>query len=133
MTKVLEDIGILQDLTVVAIAKGEDRNAGRERFFMNGRGEFSLPPNDPVLYYLQRLRDEAHRYAVSSHQMRRKKAIKDNALDNIGGVGAKKRSALIRYFGSAKAVENASTYDLQKVAGISANLAQAIYDYFHEK
>ena len=133
VTQVLEDIGILADLTVVAIAKGEDRNAGRERFFMNGRSEFSLPPNDPVLYYLQRLRDEAHRYAVSSHQMRRKKAIKDNALDNIEGVGAKKRAALIRYFGSAKAVENASMHDLQKVEGISANLAQAIYDYFHEK
>lgn len=133
VTEVLEDIGVLPDVTVVAIAKGEDRNAGRERFFMTGRSEFTLPPNDPVLYYLQKIRDEAHRYAVSSHQMRRKKAIKDNALGAIEGVGAKKRAALIRYFGSAKAVENAAIHDLQKVDGISEKLAQAIYDFFHEK
>lgn len=136
--QVLDDYGVSDDLTVVAIAKGEDRNAGREQFFMRSATEgvplrhFTLPPDDPALYYLQRIRDEAHRYAVSSHQGRRKKAISDNKLDQISGVGAKKRAALIRYFGSARAVENASVKELLSVQGVSKSLAEAIYAYFHD-
>ena len=126
----LEPFNILSDITVVAIAKGEDRNAGRERFFMPGRSEFSLPHKDQTLYYLQKIRDEAHRFAVSSHQRRRVKAIKDTALDDIAGIGAKRKAALIRYFGSAKAASEASIRDLQKVEGISMQKAQEIYEYF---
>ncbi len=132
VSEVLEEIGILHDLTVVAIAKGEDRNAGRERFFMNDRDEFSLPMNDPALYYLQKIRDEAHRFAVSSHRARRTKAMSENPLDNIDGIGAKKKAALIRYFGSSKAVQDARIADLEKVEGISKSLAQTIFDYFHQ-
>ncbi len=127
---VLEDIGVLSDLTVVAIAKGEDRNAGREKFHMPGRAEFTLPPNDSTLYYLQRIRDEAHRFAVSSHQVRRKKSMKDTSLDDVPGIGAKRKAALIRYFGSARAATEASAHDLQKVDGISQAKAKEIYEYF---
>jgi excinuclease ABC subunit C len=128
--EVLAEYGILDDLTVVAIAKGEDRSAGREQFFMPGRERFDLPVSDSRLHYLQRLRDEAHRFAVGAHRTRRKKAISDNPLDDVPGIGAKKKSALLRYFGSAKAVRDAGVADLQKVEGVSKNLAQQIYDHF---
>ncbi len=129
--EVLEDFGILDRVKLVAIAKGEDRNAGREQFFMDGRMGFQLPVNDPVLHYLQRLRDEAHRFAVGSHRVRRAKQISDSPLDGIPGIGAKRKKDLLHYFGSAKAVAAAGLSDLQKVEGISKSIAQTIYDHFH--
>lgn len=129
--EVLEDLGILDDVVLVAIAKGEDRNAGREKFFMVGREMFQLPVNEPVLHYLQRLRDEAHRFAIGAHRTRRSNALKSSPLDDIEGIGAKRKKALLLYFGSAKAVEAAGVEDLQKVEGISGSIAHKIYDYFH--
>ncbi len=128
---VLEEFGILGELTLVSIAKGEDRNAGRERFFMAGRKPFQLPVNDPVLHYLQRLRDEAHRFAIGSHRTRRKKQITSSPLDDIAGIGAKRKKALLHHFGSGKAVSNAGAGDLEKAEGISKAVAQKIYDHFH--
>lgn len=131
--EVLEELGIKDDVTIVGIAKGEDRNAGREKFFMPGREMFQLPINDPVLHYLQRLRDEAHRFAIGSHRARRSKAISSSPLDEIGGIGARRKKALLLHFGSAKAVAAAGVDNLAKVDGVSQNLAQKIYDYFHGK
>lgn len=128
---VLEDLGILDRLTLVAIAKGEDRNAGREKFVMDGRVEFQLPVDDPVLHYLQRLRDEAHRFAVGAHRTRREKKITESPLDGVAGIGAKRKKALLHYFGSGKAVAAAGVDDLEKVEGISKAMAQKIYDHFH--
>lgn len=119
------------DITVVGIAKGPDRNAGRERFFMSGREEFSLPPDDPALYYLQRLRDEAHRFAIGTHRAKRAKAIGISGLEEVSGIGAVRKKALLHYFGSAKAVAGAGIEDLRRVTGISAAAAKKIYDYFH--
>ncbi len=129
--EVLEELGILNQLTLVAIAKGADRNAGREKFFMLGREMFQLPMNDPALHYLQRLRDEAHRFAIGSHRARRAKAFTASPLDNISGIGAKRKKALLMHFGSAKAVQSASVDGLEKVDGVSKSLAKKIYDYFH--
>lgn len=128
----LTELGIHNDVTVVAIAKGPDRNAGRERFFMPGRDAFSLPPDDPVLYFLQRLRDEAHRFAITSHRLRRSKALGASPLDSLPGIGAKRKKALLLHFGSAKAVAEAGVADLQKVTGISKAVAERIYAFFHE-
>ena len=128
---VLEDFGILDELTIVAISKGPDRNAGREKFHMDGRAEFQLPENDPVLHYLQRLRDEAHRFAIGSHRARRQRQISTSLLDDVDGIGAKRKKALLLYFGSAKAVSSAGIDDLLKVEGISRSIAQKIYDHFH--
>jgi len=127
---VLEDLGI-EDLPLVGIAKGPDRDAGRERFFRSDRPSFLLPPNHPVLYFVQRLRDEAHRFAVGSHQARRKKAAGANPLDTIPGIGAARKKALMHHFGSAKAVSQAGLADLEAVEGISAALAKTIYERFH--
>lgn len=132
VTEVLTELGALEKICLVAIAKGPDRNAGRESFHMNGRAEFSLPPKTPVLYYLQRLRDEAHRFAIGTHRSRRKKQMKSNPLDAIAGVGPGRKKALLAYFGSAKAVSNASRAELEKAEGISAKLADIIYGYFNE-
>jgi excinuclease ABC subunit C len=121
----------LHGLAIVGIAKGPDRNAGRERFFMPGKPPFSLPPNDPVLYFVQRLRDEAHRFAIGSHRAKRKKAMSENSLDDIPGIGPSRKRALLRHFGSAKSVSRAGLPDLQAVDGISEAMAQQIYDYFH--
>jgi excinuclease ABC subunit C len=129
---VLAELG-LHGLAIVGIAKGPDRNAGRERFFMPGKPAFSLPPNDPVLYFVQRLRDEAHRFAIGSHRAKRKKAMAENLLDDIPGVGPTRKRALLKHFGSAKSVSRAGVSDLQAVAGISAAMAQQIYDYFHDR
>ncbi len=129
---VLEELGILDDLTVVAISKGPDRNAGREEFHMNGRESFRLPINDPSLFYLQRLRDESHRFAIGAHRQRRAKGITKSTLDQIPGIGPKRKKALLVHFGSAKAVEDAGIADLLKVEGISESFAQSIYDYFHD-
>ncbi len=119
------------DLNLVAIAKGPDRNAGREQFFRPGRAPFQLPPNDPALYYLQRLRDEAHRWAIGAHRAKRSAAITgQNPLDEITGVGVRRKKALLHRFGSAKGVSNATVADLQTVEGVNAALAQRIYDHF---
>lgn len=131
VTEVLEDYGILDQLCVVAISKGPDRNAGREQFHMNGRESFTLPENTAVLHYLQRLRDEAHRFVIGAHRTRRAKQITDSPLDGIAGIGAKKKKALLAYFGSGKAVAAAGVEDLELVEGVSKVLAQQIYDHFH--
>lgn len=128
----LTELGIAQEMTVVAIAKGEDRNAGREKFFMPGKSVFQLPVNEPVLHYLQRLRDEAHRFAIGTHRNKRIKQIGENPLDEIAGIGPKRKKALLMHFGSAKAVSQAGVADLEKVEGISSEVAQKIYDHFHE-
>ena len=127
---VLAELGI-NDICMAAIAKGPDRNAGREQFFMPGRAPFMLPPNHPVLYFLQRLRDEAHRFAISAHRAKRSKAIGQSLLDEVAGIGVTRKKALLRHFGSAKGVAAAGIADLQAVAGISAAMAKKIYDHFH--
>ena len=129
--EVLEGLGVIDLVTIVGIAKGEDRDAGREKFFMHGREMFQLPVNDPVLNYLQRLRDEAHRFAIGAHRVRRSKAISDSPLDDIAGVGDRRKKALLLHFGSGKAVSAAGIEDLARVEGISHALAQKIYDHFH--
>jgi len=127
---VLEDQGI-EDVLLVGISKGPDRDAGREHFYMKGREPFRLDPKNPVLYYLQRLRDEAHRFAIGSHRKKRSKAIGANPLDEIGGIGAARKRALLQHFGSARAVSGASLNDLESVEGVSATLAKKIFDFFH--
>lgn len=129
--EVLEEYGVLDRLSVVAISKGEDRNAGREKFHMIGRPVFDLPVNDPVLHYLQRLRDEAHRFAIGAHRARRKKQISASPLDEVAGIGAKRKKALLLRFGSAKAVAEAGVEDLMSASGISRSIAEKIYDHFH--
>lgn len=130
--EVLDQLGV-KDLPVISIAKGPDRNAGRERFFKKNSPTFSLEPRDPVLYFVQRLRDEAHRFAIGSHRARRKKAMGSNPLDAIPGIGPTRKRALLKHFGSAKAVSRAGLEDLQTVDGISDAVARAIYDHFHEE
>jgi excinuclease ABC subunit C len=127
----LTALGIV-DVPVVAIAKGPDRDAGRETFFMAGRAPFKLPPRDPLLYFIERLRDEAHRFAVGSHRTRRKKNIREAGLQEIPGVGPTRKRALLRHFGTVKAIERASLPDLAQVPGISAETARKIYEFFHE-
>ena len=126
------DLGI-SDVQLIAIAKGPDRHAGRETFYVPGRQPFQLPSNNKVLYYLQRLRDEAHRFVIGAHRKRRIKAISQSKLDDIPGVGVARKRALLQHFGSAKAVEGAGLKDLEMVKGVSQNLAKKVYDYFHEK
>ena len=130
VTEVMSELAV-GDIPVVAIAKGPERDAGRERFFMEGRLSFMLKPDDPVLYFLQRLRDEAHRFAIGSHRARRKKVIGESPLDGIYGVGAKRKQALLHHFGSARGVGDAGLADLEAVYGISMPLAQKIYNHFH--
>lgn len=130
---VLSELKLDTFITVIGIAKGVDRNAGRERFFIKGRIPFTLPPRDPILYFLQRLRDEAHRFAVGTHRTKRKKATFKNPLDEIEDIGPTRKRALLHHFGSAKAVAGASLEDLTKVTGISVTIAQKIYNYFNEK
>jgi excinuclease ABC subunit C len=127
---VMDELGIA-DVAIVGIAKGPDRNAGRERFFIPGRPPFSLDPRDPVLYFLQRLRDEAHRFAIGTHLARRTKAIGRSPLDEIAGIGARRKQALLHHFGSARAVARAGLGELERVAGISRTVAKKIYDHFH--
>jgi excinuclease ABC subunit C len=126
----LDDLGI-DDVALCAIAKGPDRDAGRERFFLPGREPFSLEPRDPVLYYLQRLRDEAHRFAIGTHRARRSADIARSPLDEIPGIGGKRKRALLLHFGSAKGVAAAGLTDLESVAGISKTVAKKVYDHFH--
>lgn len=128
---VLDDLG-LSDVPVAGIAKGPDRNAGRERLFLADGREKRLEPRDPVLYFLQRLRDEAHRFAIGSHRTRRSKAIGTSPLDEIPGIGAARKRALLHHFGSAGEVKRAGLADLEKVDGISGNVAKVIYGFFHD-
>tara|TARA_A100001037_G_scaffold303411_1_gene337323 strand:- start:62 stop:1948 length:1887 start_codon:yes stop_codon:yes gene_type:complete len=130
VSEVMSELAV-GDIPVVAIAKGPERDAGRERFFMEGRRSFMLKPDDPVLYFLQRLRDEAHRFAIGSHRARRKKVFGESPLDGISGVGAKRKQALLYHFGSARGVGDAGLTDLEAVYGISMPLAKKIYDHFH--
>ena len=132
VTETLERLNVLGRITLVAIAKGPDRNAGRETFHMNDRAMFTLPMKTLALYYLQRLRDEAHRFAIGTHRARRKKSITANPLDGIDGIGPGRKKALLSHFGSAKAVKGATVEDLALVEGVSQKLAQIIHDYFHE-
>ncbi|WP_273759488.1 excinuclease ABC subunit UvrC [Bartonella sp. ML70XJBT.G] len=130
---ILSELKISDLITVVGIAKGVDRNAGRERFFIKGKTPFTLPPRDPILYFLQRLRDEAHRFAIGTHREKRKRAAFKNPLDEIENIGPTRKRALLHHFGSAKAVADASLEDLTKVMGISATIAKKIHNYFNEK
>lgn len=127
---VLEELGI-DDLPLVAIAKGPDRDAGRERFFQEGREPFQLPPRDPVLYYLQRLRDEAHRFAIAAHRAGRQRALGRSGLDAIEGVGPARRRALLNHFGSVRGVAQAGLAALEACPGIDKALARRIYEHFH--
>ena len=127
--QVLTELG-LEDIAIVGIAKGPDRDAGRERFFMPGRPPFSLEPRDPVLYFLQRLRDEAHRFAIGTHRTRRANEFTRSALDEVPGIGASRKRALLHHFGSARAVGAATLEDIKSVPGISGALAQKIHDHF---
>ena len=126
----LAELGV-EDLPLAAIAKGPERNAGRERIFQPGRDALLLAPRDPLLYYLQRLRDEAHRFAIASHRSGRSKARLRSTLDDIAGIGAKRKKALLHHFGSARSVARAGLSDLEAVAGISGGVARRIYDHFH--
>jgi excinuclease ABC subunit C len=123
----------LTDLPLVAIAKGPDRDAGRETFFMPGREPFKLKPRDPVLYFVERLRDEAHRFAIGSHRIRRRRDIREAGLQEIAGVGPNRKRALLAHFGTLKAIERASPADLATVPGISAEIARKVYDFFHQR
>jgi excinuclease ABC subunit C len=128
--QVFADLGV-EGVALVAISKGPDRDAGREHFYVPGREPFRLDPRSPVLYYLQRLRDEAHRFAIGAHRKKRSNAMGANPLDEIAGVGAGRKRALLQHFGSARAVAGASVADLQSVSGVSATLAKKIFDFFH--
>ncbi|WP_018700455.1 excinuclease ABC subunit UvrC [Amorphus coralli] len=129
--EVVADLGI-EGLPMVGVAKGVDRDAGREEFHIPGRKPFRLPPRDPVLYFVQRLRDEAHRFAIGTHRAKRSKEIAANPLDEIQGIGAARKRALLRHFGTAKAVSKAGIEDLLSVDGISEAMARSIYSHFHE-
>jgi len=129
---ILDELGVANDVTAIGVAKGVDREAGRERFFAPGRESFSLPVRDPVLYFVQRLRDEAHRFAIGSHRARRKKEMIRNPLDEISGIGPSRKRALLLHFGTAKAVGRAAMEDLLAVEGISESMAKLIYGHFHE-
>ncbi len=130
--EVMEDAGV-HDVPVIGVSKGPDRNAGRETFhFPNGR-EITLPPNSPVLFHLQRLRDEAHRFAIGAHRQKRAKSMVTSPLDEVPGIGPGRKRALLMHFGTARAVKAAALEDLEKVPGISRTTAQGIYDYFHPR
>lgn len=131
--EVLAELG-LHDIALIGVAKGPDRDAGREHFHKpSGGPPIMLEPRDPVLYFIQRLRDEAHRFAIGTHRAKRAKAFSANPLDEIPGIGPVRRRALLKHFGSAKAVSRAGVEDLKEVQGISAEMAQKIYDFFHER
>ena len=128
--EVLAGLGV--EVPLIAIAKGPDRDAGRETFFLPGRDSFKLPPRDPVLYFVERLRDEAHRFAVGSHRARRKRDLREAGLQEIAGIGPTRKRALLHYFGTLKSIERASVTDLMQVDGISAETARRIYEFFHD-
>ena len=127
---ILADLGV-DDVPIIGVAKGQDRNHGKEEFYRPGRTVFALPMNHPVLYFVQRLRDEAHRWAIGTHRARRTKQAMANPLDEIAGIGAARKRALLAHFGSAKGVARAGLPDLQAVEGISDTMARTIHDHFH--
>ena len=130
--EIMQDMGV-EDIPMVGVAKGVDRDAGKEEFYRPDARPFALRHNDPVLYFVQRLRDEAHRFAIGTHRAKRAKAVGATPLDDVPGVGAARKRALLAHFGSAKAVTRANLADLKAVDGVSNALAEKIYDYFHEK
>ena len=130
--EVLEELG-LTDINLAAVAKGPNRNAGRERIYRKGKETLLLEPRDPVLYCIQTLRDEAHRFAIGAHRTRRKKGFTASPLDEVPGIGPTRKRALLQHFGSAKAVSRAGVADLETVGGISEQMAKTIYDFFHER
>ncbi len=132
VAEIMADLGV-DDVPFIGVAKGVDRDHGKEEFYRMGSQPFALKRNDPVLYFVQRLRDEAHRFAIGTHRAKRAKAIGATPLDDVPGVGATRKRALLTHFGSAKAVSRADLADLKAVDGISDALAETIYDYFHEK
>ena len=132
VAEILKDYGV-EDIAMVGVAKGVDRDHGKEEFHVRGKRPFALQRNDPVLYFVQRLRDEAHRFAIGTHRAKRSKSIASSPLDEIDGVGAARKRALLAHFGSAKAVSRANLADLKAVEGVSAAMAEKIYDFFHEK
>ncbi|BCM82321.1 UvrABC system protein C [Methylobacterium indicum] len=128
--KALVEVGVT-DVPLVGIAKGRDRDAGRETFFVPGQAPFRLPPRDPTLYFVQRLRDEAHRFAIGAHRAKRKREMVKNPLDEIPGIGPTRKRALLHHFGTVKAIERAALEDLAKTPGVNAATARAVYDFFH--
>ena len=129
--EIMTELGV-GDVPMIGVAKGEDRDAGKEVFYRTGKPVMALRHNDPVLYFIQRMRDEVHRFAIGTHRAKRAKAIGATLLDDVPGVGAGRKRALLAHFGSAKAVTRANLADLKAVVGVSENMAQTIYDYFHE-
>lgn len=132
VSEILSKLGV-KDVPFVGVAKGVDRDQGKEEFYRIGKPVFALQRNDPVLYFIQRLRDEAHRFAIITHRAKRSKAIGITTLDEVPGVGAMRKKAILSHFGSAKAASRASLKDLKAVDGLSDTLAQVIYDFFHDK
>ena len=128
--KALNDLG-LYDIPMIAIAKGKLRNSGNETFFYNGK-TFKFEKNDPTLFFLQRLRDEAHRFAINTHRVKRQKGIRKSLLDQINGIGSIRKRALLNHFGSARAVESASFEEIKSVEGVEEKVAKKIYNFFHE-
>ena len=118
-------------MPIIAIAKGKNRNAGDETIYHEGK-EYKFEKNDPLLFFIQRLRDEAHRFAISAHRTKRKKNLSKSLLDQIDGIGKQRKKSLLNHFGSARAVESASFEELKSVEGVEDNIAKKIYDYFHE-
>ena len=130
--EILQELGV-DDIPTVGVAKGIDRDQGKEEFYRPGQSAFALPRNDPILYFIQRMRDEAHRFVIGAHRAKRSKAIGATPLDDVPGVGAARKRALLAHFGSAKAVSRANLADLKAVEGISDAMAEAIYGFFHER
>ena len=126
---IMQDLGV-NDIEMIGVSKGIDRNAGKEEFHRTGRPVMALRKNDPVLYYIQRLRDEAHRFAIGAHRLKRARANLKNPLDGIEGIGPKRKKALLSHFGSGKAVSRANLRDLKAVDGISGSMANIIFNYF---
>jgi excinuclease ABC subunit C len=128
--EMMENAGV-HDIPVVAVSKGPDRNAGRETFHMPGGRELTLPPNSALLFYLQRLRDEAHRFAIGTHRQKRAKSLTTSSLDEVPGIGPSRKRALLMHFGTARAVKGAALEDLERAPGISKTIARTVYDHFH--
>jgi excinuclease ABC subunit C len=130
----LADVGVSEDdVALVGIAKGRDRDAGRETFFKPGQPPFKMPPRDPALYFVQRLRDEAHRFAIGAHRAKRKRELVKNPLDEIPGIGPTRKRALLHHFGTVKAIQRAALEDLMTAPGVNAATARAVFDFFHER
>ena len=132
--RALAEVGVSEsDVALVGIAKGRDRDAGRETFFKPDQPPFKMPPRDPALYFVQRLRDEAHRFAIGSHRAKRKRELVKNPLDEIPGIGPNRKRALLHHFGTVKAIQRAALEDLMKTPGVNAATARTVYDFFHER